>query len=245
MFVLLQSLAVLGPERAPPAAQQHAAASLYGYEVTQFGNRQVVLVASPSWELESASPVLRHEGIEFPRPTAAQVGGTTQLQFASILDAPDIYATSGSPLKLQMDLKYAAAPPMRVTLQRLPWSKELASQAERQTGGEGPARELFNLFTTNRRLSFVVTEIQIGEAKVALLSAGSGTAAQSAVLEATKPAPKEGTFGGKSPEFSPPSATPPRSIEAAAATASPDEPAGKQVLPAAGSGPVKLIGEID
>jgi tetratricopeptide (TPR) repeat protein len=241
MLLLLRAAAVLGTEKFPAPARQQVAASLYGYELTQFGSRQVVLVALPSWELETAAPVLRHEGIEFPRPTATLVRGTTQLQFASILDSQEVYAsTAGGDLKLQMDLKYADAPPVRLTLQRLPGNHELLAQAERQAAIDGPARELMNLFTAKRRMSFLITDVQFGEAQIALAPSAAGSPVQPAVLEKGRPALQ--------PETVPSSDTPIVAQPAAprnTATVSQEKRPQNLVVPASGTQPATLAGEID
>ncbi|MDB5336405.1 MAG: hypothetical protein JWN70_2024 [Planctomycetaceae bacterium] len=163
---LLQSVATLGVRKMPPLAMQQLVTSLYAYDQASFGGRtQLVCVASPAWNLERADTLLIGNHPESPETRGVSSRGQTQLYFSS--QGVQI-AASGEP-ELVMEIRYPESQPIRLHLKRAAWSQDMLDHVERQAGRAGEVRDLLPIFAaTRRRASFVVSEAEFGEKKVAL-----------------------------------------------------------------------------
>ncbi len=163
---LLQSVATLGVRKMPPLAMQQLVTSLYAYDQTAFGGRtQLVCVASPAWNLERADTVLVGKHPESPETRGVSSRGQTQLYFS----AQSVQVAADGEPELVMEIRYPEQRPIRLHLRRAAWSQDMLDHVERQTGRAGEVRDLLPIFaTTRRRDSFVVSEAEFGERKVAL-----------------------------------------------------------------------------
>lgn len=164
-MTLLQSVATLGPRKMPPLAMQQLVTSLYAYDQTAFGRSQLVCVASPAWNLERADTVIVGNHSEAPETRGMSSRGQTQLYFSS---QGVQTAATGEP-ELVMEIRYPESQPIRLHLRRTAWSQDMLDHVERQSGRAGEIRELLPMFAqTRRRASFVVSEAEFGQQKVAL-----------------------------------------------------------------------------
>lgn len=162
---LLQSVATLGVRKMPPLAMQQLVTSLYAYDQAAFGRSQLVFVASPAWNLERAEATLVGSHPEVPETRGISSRGQTQLYFNS--QAVQISQT-GEP-ELVMEIRYPESQPIRLHLKRTAWSQDMLDHVERQSGRGGEIRELLPMFAnTRRRASFIVSEAEVGQQKVAL-----------------------------------------------------------------------------
>lgn len=163
---LLQSVAMLGVRKMPPIAMQQLVTSLYAYDQTSFGGRtQLVCVASPAWNLERADTVMVGNQPESPETRGISSRGQTHLYFST--QSVQV-AASGEP-ELVMEIRYPESQPIRLHLRRAAWSQDMLDHVERQSGRAGEVRDLLPMFAaTRRRASFVVSEAEFGEKKVAL-----------------------------------------------------------------------------
>ena len=163
---LLQSVATLGVKKMPPLAMQQLVTSLYAYDQPTFGGRsQLVCVAGPTWNLERAETVMVGNHPESPETRGISSRGQTQLYFSS--QGVQV-AANGEP-ELVMEIRYPESQPIRLHLRRTAWSQEMLDHVERQSGRAGEVRDLIPIFAqSRRRSSFVVSEAEFGEKKVAL-----------------------------------------------------------------------------
>lgn len=163
---LLQSVATLGVRKMPPLAMQQLVTSLYAYDQNAFGRTQLVCVASPAWNLERAETFLVGDQPETPETRGVSSRGQMQLYFSP---QGAVRASSTGDLELVMEIRYPESQPIRLHLKRAAWSQDMLDHVERQTGRAGEVRELLPMFTaTRRRASFVISEAEFGQQKVAL-----------------------------------------------------------------------------
>ena len=150
----------------PPLAMQQLVTSLYAYDQSAFGGRtQLVCVASPAWNLDRAETVMVGNQPESPESRGVSSRGQTQLYFST--QGLQV-AANGEP-EMVMEIRYPESRPIRLHLRRTAWSQEMLDHVERQSGRAGEVRELLPMFAqTRRRASFVVSEAEFGEKKVAL-----------------------------------------------------------------------------
>ena len=163
---LLQSVATLGVRKMPPLAMQQLVTSLYAYDQPAFGGRsQLVCVASPAWNLERAETVVVGSHPESPETRGVSSRGQTQLYFSS----PGVQLAANGESELIMEIRYPESQPIRLHLRRSAWSQDMLDHVERQAGRAGEVRDLLPMFAqTRRRTSFVVSEAEFGEQKIAL-----------------------------------------------------------------------------
>jgi len=68
-----------------------------------------------------------------------------------------------------MEIRYPESQPIRLHLKRATWTQDMLDHVEGQTGRGGEIRELLPMFaSTRRRASFIVSEAEVGQQKVAL-----------------------------------------------------------------------------
>lgn len=161
---LLQSVASLGARQMPAVAMQQLATSLYAYDQAAFGRSQLVFVASLNWNLERADTTLVGTRPETAESRGISSRGQTQLYFSS--QAIQVSAT-GEP-EVVMDIHYPESQPIRLHLKRTTWSQEMLDHAEPQNG-RGEIREFLPMFAgPRRRTSYMISEAEVGQQKVAL-----------------------------------------------------------------------------
>lgn len=162
---LLQSVAKLGVRKMPPLAMQQLVTSLYAYDQTAFGRSQLVCVASPAWNLERADTTLVGTHPESPETRGVSSRGQTQLYFGA---AEPVLSPTGEP-ELIVEIRYPESQPIRLHLKRAGWSQDMLDHVEHQSGRGGEVRDLLPIFAgTRRRASFIVSDAEIGQQKVAL-----------------------------------------------------------------------------
>ncbi len=165
-MVLLQSVAKLGARKMPPLAMKQLVTSLYAYDQTAFGRSQLVCVASPAWSLERAETTLVGDQPESPETRGISSRGQTQLYFSSLGTVQ--VSPTGEP-ELVMEIRYPESQPVRLHLKRATWSQDMLDHVEHQSGRGGEIRDLLPIFAgTRRRASFMVSEVEVGQQKVAL-----------------------------------------------------------------------------
>jgi len=203
MPLLVRCAATLGAEKMPAVAMRQVMASLYAYEVNQFGRNELVVVVQPGWEVDSAETLLMCEGLLFNDPRVEQMRGQTRMYFAGVPDVQTRLVANRGQSTIQLDLKYADSAPVRLVLERRPGAPDLTAQTEQQVPREGESRDFLGLFASKPRESFVITKAEFGESRVAFSELPETTRPKVAPAAMEKITPITGVDPYRKPEPEP------------------------------------------
>ncbi|MDB5385048.1 MAG: hypothetical protein JWM11_694, partial [Planctomycetaceae bacterium] len=163
---LILSAAKLGARKMPAGAMRQLVTSLYIYERSSFGHSQMVCMAAPVWGLDRAQAVIIGQSPERPDSRGISSRGQTQLSFKS--EGLVQYSATGEP-QVVLEITYAEGQPVKLHLKPQAWSQEMSDHVEHQTGRASEIRDLFPRLAQSRpRTSFVLTDAEFGQTKVAL-----------------------------------------------------------------------------
>lgn len=192
--LLLDCAVCLGADKLPTAAQRQLVTSIYVYEQLQFGKNQLVCVAAPSWEMETANVRLQYDGKRLEQVKAQKQRGTSQVNFLVPSQNRTMYASSASqPVPaIDLEIEHPERPAVRLHFKWLPWSRELLDHAS-QFAAYDADRDLLSRLAPRRRTSYLVTDVEVGASKVAFdhPHPNSGSFAAPAILETAKHADPE------------------------------------------------------
>jgi hypothetical protein len=163
---LLQIAGKVGVKKMPAGAMRQLVTSIYVFERTSISRSQLVCMAAPTWGLEGAQTVIIGQQPERPDAKGISSRGNTQLTFKS--DGLIQLSPTGE-AQLVMEITYAEGQPIKLYLKPQAWSQEMAEHVELQTGRASEIRDLFTRLPQMRpRTSFVVTDAEFGQTKIAL-----------------------------------------------------------------------------
>lgn len=156
---VLSACASLKPEEVPANVQQHLLSSFYGYASLNFGRDDIVLMADPVWQIESAQIQLQINGRRVAPPRISQSSEKMEIRFANVSQLGGVFVSAPRQLAVSLTIKYPEMQPIALQLNRISGS-EVATIWNQ--GGKTIPGEL-------SRRGFLVSNINFGDSQLALL----------------------------------------------------------------------------
>ncbi len=188
---VLRACAFLGSEEVPTNVNRHLLRTLCGYADLNFGMDDVVFLADPLWQIETAEVRLKVNGRPVRPPVTNRDDELTQIRFPNVSQLGGLFASTPRSVNISLSLKYPHMQPVELKLRRV--ANGDAAKIWKLDGARRPAQ------LSRRGGGFLVSNIEFEGRQLSLLRYGRPMRSQTRFADSNEPAEADSVSADRQP----------------------------------------------